>query len=64
MRSGEWEARNETWEMESAMFRYHEVKHTKSGKSKEGMKSGKLGMGGLREAVVVGLPTRNEQKAC
>ena len=27
------------------------------------MKSGKLGMGGLREAVGAGLPTRNDQKA-
>ena len=27
------------------------------------MESGELGMGGLREAVGVGLPTRNDQKA-
>ena len=45
-------------------FRYHEVNHTKSGQSKEEMKSGKLGMGGLREAVGAGLPTRNHQKYC
>ena len=44
-------------------FCYHEVNHAKSGKSKEEMKSGKLGMGGLREAVGAGLPTRNDQKA-
>ena len=46
-----------------ACFCYHEVNHAKSGKSKEGIKSGKLGMGGLREAVGAGLPTRNDQKA-
>ena len=45
-------------------LRYHEVKHTKSGQSKEEMKSGKLGMGGLREAVGAGLPTSNDQKHC
>ena len=44
-------------------FRYHEVNHAKSGKCKEEMESGKLGMGGLREAVGAGLPTRNDQKA-
>ena len=44
-------------------FCYREVNHAKSGKSKEEMKSGKLGMGGLREAVGAGLPTRNDQKA-
>ena len=44
-------------------FCYHEVNHAKSGKSKEEMKSGKLGMGELREAVGAGLPTRNDQKA-
>ena len=44
-------------------FCYHEVNHAKSGKSKEEIKSGKLGMGGLREAVGAGLPTRNDQKA-
>ena len=44
-------------------FCYLEVNHAKSGTSKEEMKSGKLGMGGLREAVGAGLPTRNDQKS-
>ena len=45
-------------------FCYHEVNHAKSGKSKEEMKSGKLGMGGLREAVGAGLPTKMTKKLC
>ena len=57
--NGKRETKPGKWKVQC--FRYHEVKHAKSGKSKEGMKRGKLGMGGLREAVGVGLPTRNDQ---